>query len=286
MEHYEQQFLECLALRGVSKRTKQSYVKKIRPLARYFNRSPETLSLEDLRKYFLYLINVKEYGYATLKSNLYSIRFFYVHILNFKKEDFNFFRLKREQKLPVVLTRDEVQKILSQISILDYKICLSLIYACGLRIRETITIKPADIDGERRMLHIRNGKGNRERTVPIPDKMYLMLREYWKTHRNRELLFPIRRTKDRRTINRSISARTLQDVMCLAVKKSGVVKKATCHTFRHSYATHLLEAGVNIRVIQRYLGHTHLTSTVIYLHLTNKTEEKSVELINELMSDL
>ena len=289
MQQYELKFLECLDLRGVSDRTKSDYFRRIKPLEKYYSKDPTTLSIQQIREYFLYLIRVKKLSPATLKSTFFSIRFFYIHTVGLKKEDFNFYKPKIEFKLPVVLNRQEVKKIISRVRIYDYRILLTLAYQCGLRVSEVVNIKIADIDGELKTITIRNSKGNKDRTVPLPEKMYLQLREYWKTHQNQNILFPKKRSNsinfDRKTTEDHISTRTAQKVMNLTRTEAGILKKATFHTLRHSYATHLLEAGVNFKIIQHILGHNSLRSTMIYLHLTNVSQQKSVEIINGLMKD-
>ena len=289
MQQYELKFLECLELRGVSERTKFDYFRRIKPLEKYFSQDPTTLSIQQIREYFLYLIRVKKLGAATLKSIYFSIRFFYIHVTGFKKEDFNFFKPKIEFKLPVVLNRKEVKKIISNVRIYDYRILLTFAYQCGLRVSEAVKIKIADIDGELKIVTVRNSKGNKDRAVPLPEKLYFQLREYWKIHRNTSLLFPKMKSRskefDRKNTAEYISIRTAQQVMNLTVKDAGILKKATFHTLRHSYATHLLEAGVNIKIIQQLLGHTSLRSVIVYLHLTNTSKQRSVEIINDLMED-
>lgn len=287
MQPYEQKYLECLELRGVSERTRTDYFRRIKPLERHFSQDPTTLSIQQIREYFLYLIRVKKLGAATLKSIYFSIRFFYVHAVGFKKEDFNFFKPRIEFKLPVVLNKNEVRKIISFVNIYDYKMLLTLAYQCGLRVSEVVKIRIADIDGELKTITIRNSKGNRDRAVPLPENLYLQLKAYWKTHCNKLLLFPKRKSKlkefSREDTTDHISIRTAQKVMHMAIKEAGISKKATFHTLRHSYATHLLEAGVNIITIQQFLGHSNLRSTILYLHLTNASEKKSVEILNKLM---
>jgi site-specific recombinase XerD len=195
-------------------------------------------------------------------------------------------KVKRPERLPVILTKREVRKILSMVRVVDYKVCFELMYSCGLRIGEAVKIAPADIDGERKILHVKNGKGRKDRAVPIPDNIYEKLRQYWLIHKNRDLLFPTRGSSDRESCEISIKRRVLQVAFKKALQESGVIRKATPHTLRHSYATHLLEAGVNIRVIQKFLGHRSLRATIVYIHLTGTTELRSVNLLNDLMSDL
>ena len=286
MLQFEKELREEAQLRSLSEVTINTYKYRVKGLYLHYNREPCELSLHDIREYFLYLIHVKKIGGESLRNRYYSIRFYFVYCQGFSKDDFNFMKVKRPEKLPIILTKKEVRKILSNVKIPDYRICLELMYACGLRIGEAIKITPADIDGERKILHVRNGKGNKDRAVPIPDNIYEKLRKYWLTHRNRILVFPAKFSSDRVSTNISIKSRVLQVAFKKALGESRVIRKATPHTLRHSYATHLLEAGVNIRVIQKYLGHRSLRATIVYIHLTNTTESRCVELLNKLMSDL
>ncbi|MEA3272565.1 MAG: tyrosine-type recombinase/integrase [Patescibacteria group bacterium] len=287
MEQYEKLFLECLDLRSVSQRTKYDYFRRLKPLANYYSQDPSTLSIQQVKDYFLYLIRVKKLSPKSLKLAYYSIRFFYIHAVGIDSRDFSFYKPKIEYKLPVILTRSEVKQILSQIKTEDYKMILNVTYQCGLRISETVGIRIADID--RKTLTIRNAKGNKDRAVPLPDRLYQQLKCYWKTHYNRTLLFPKLRSRehsfDRKTTKQHIPIRTVQIAMKKAVQSAKIVKKATCHTLRHSYATHLLEAGVNILNIQHFLGHSSLRSTMIYLHLTTASRERAISIINGIMSD-
>ena len=286
MHQFEQEYRDEAQLRSHSEVTINTYLIRIKGLYDYYEREPAELTITDIRKYFLYLINVKKIGIEALRNSYYGVRFYYVHCLGVSKEDFKFMKVKRPSRLPVILTKAEVRRLLSLVKVYDYRICLGLMYACGLRIGEVIKIAPADIDGERKMLHIKNGKGKKDRAVPLPDNIYEKLRQYWLTHKNRDLLFPTRSSSNRESCEISIKRRVLQVAFKKALQESGVIRKATPHTLRHSYATHLLEAGVNIRVIQKYLGHRSLRATIVYIHLTNTTEVRCVELLNKLMSDL
>jgi len=287
MEQYEKQFLECLDLRSVSQRTKHDYFRRLKPLAHYYSQDPSTLSIQQIKDYFLYLIRVKKLSAKSLKSAYYSIRFFYLHVVGIDSREFSFYKPKIEHKLPVTLNRSEVMRILLQVKVEDYKMILNVAYQCGLRITEAVSIQIADID--QKTLIIRNSKGNKDRVVPLPALLYQQLRCYWKSHGNRILLFPKRlsreRSFDRRTTTQHIPIRTVQIAMKRAVEAAKVVKKATCHTLRHSYATHLLEAGVNILNIQHFLGHSSLRSTMIYLHLTTVSRERAISILNDIMNN-
>jgi integrase/recombinase XerD len=286
MYQFEEELRAEAQLRSHSQVTINTYISRVKGLYNYYQREPSELSIADIRKYFLYLINVKKIGIEALRNSYYGVRFYYVHCLGVSKEDFKFMKVKRASRLPVILTKAEVRRLLSLIKVNDYRICLELIYACGLRIGEAVKISPADIDGERLILHVKNGKGRKDRAIPLPLNIYNKLKLYWKTHRNSKIMFPGLRESSRSTTERSFTRSVLQIAFKKALQESGIVREATPHTLRHSYATHLLEAGVNIRVIQKFLGHRSLRATIVYIHLTSTTEKRSVELLNDLMSDL
>jgi site-specific recombinase XerD len=290
MLEFEKKLEEEAQLRALSKRSHKTYYYRLKRLYDYYQKPLSQISLKELRDYFLYLINVKKLGRESLRNTRFSIRFYYVNCLGMPGHLFNFVRIKCKRKIPDIITRDEVRKIISHVKIYDYKICLELIYACGFRIGEVINLKIKDIDGERKMITVRDGKGSKDRTVPLPDNMLFKLREYWQTHLNKELLFPKRSSKrnkiDRTITSETISRRTIQSAMKSAVLESGINKKATPHTLRHCFATHLLEAGANIKAISKYLGHKSLRPTMIYLHLTNDSEEHSYKILNKIMGDL
>ncbi len=165
-----------------------------------------------------------------------------------------------------------------------YRVCLTVIYACGLRLQEGIRLQTKAIDGERGILHVYQGKGGKDRCVPMPESCLEMLRGHWRSHRNPVWLFPARHRPSE--AEEPMHESSVQRAMKAGVKESGVGKAATVHTLRHSYATHLLEAGVNLRLIQSYLGHASPTTTAIYTHLTAITEVRSLETINTLVAGI
>ncbi len=290
MFEFEKKLKEEAQLRALSEVTYKTYYYRLRRLYHYYQKPLSQLSIQELRQYFLYLINVKKSGREAIRNTRYAIRFYYVNCIGKMEYTLDFVKIKTHSKVPDVISGKEVRKIIKCVRIPDYKMCLELIYACGLRIGEVVKIRISDIDGERKILTIRNGKGSKDRAVPLPENILLKLREYWKTHRNRELLFPKRKSRDasfnRATTRETIDRRTIQTAMKSALQSSGLNKKATPHTLRHCYATHLLEAGANIKAISKFLGHKSLRPTMIYLHLTNNAEEHSYNILNEIMSDL
>ena len=197
-------------------------------------------------------------------------------------------RANPQFKLPVVLSAAEVRRVLAAVAAPDHRVCLILIYSCGLRLGEGLRLQVRDIDAERRLLHIRAGKGNQDRYVPLPRRTLLLLREQWKTHRHPTLLFPAKGHSGQgaRTATEPMCRSTLQRAFRLALQASGVKKAAHVHTLRHSYATHLLEQGENLRQIQVNLGHKSPTATVIYTHLTSLCQTQHQQRLDNFMGNL
>jgi integrase/recombinase XerD len=288
MSELRKRMIECMQLRGLSERTQESYVRAVRQLAEHYHKSPDLISEEELRQYFLYLKNVKHYARNTTTIAICGIKFFFEHTLEKEWTIFNLVRPAPEKKLPVILSVAEVRQILSHVRLPRYKVCLTTIYCCGLRLQEGTNLCVADIDSARMMLHVRHGKGAKDRYVPLPERTLLLLRQYWKQHRNPLLLFPAE-GRDHIDLARSsepMSKSSVQAAFRAALKESGNNKRASVHTLRHSWATHLLEAGVNLRLIQEWLGHSSPATTSVYTHLTAKAEALGTKAIDQLMSDL
>lgn len=276
-----QKMIEDMQLRGLSPRTEEAYVRAVRQLAEYCRKSPDQISQEELREYFLYLKNTRRVSRSTQTIALCGIKFFYEHTLERSWHTLDLIRPKKEKKLPVVLSVEEVGHVLQRVQRYHYRVCLITIYACGLRLLEGVRLQVRDIDSQRNMLHIHHAKGNKDRYVPLPEACLNILRHYWRIHRNPIWLFPSRR-ENRKPMHES----GLQKAFRAAVCECGIHKKATVHTLRHSYATHLLEAGLNLRIIQSYLGHASPATTAIYTHLTSVTEAQSLDTIDELVTKL
>jgi integrase len=182
----------------------------------------------------------------------------------------------------VVLSRDEVRRILAEVRVALYRSCLTTIYSCGLRLLEGAHLRVSDIDSGRMMLHIHNGKGKKDRYVPLPVRTLELLRQQWRTHRSPEWMFPSPRFGN----TRPLTGCAVQSAFRADLKATGIAKPAHVHTLRHSYGTHLLEAGVNLRIIQENLGHRSARSTQLYTHLTREIRDSLTEPLNQLMQDL
>ena len=281
-----ERMIEDMQLHGFSARTQEAYVGAVRQLFGHFNCTPAQLTEEQLREYFLYLANEKRVSRATTTIALCGIKFFYERTMKREWTTLGLIRPPREKKLPVVLSREEVRRILEQVHTPVYRTCLKTIYSCGLRLLEGAHLQVPDIDSGRMLLHI-HGKGGKDRYVPLPERTQELIRELWKTHRSKSWVFPAttRGLKPGADIH-PLSDSSLQKAFKRALKRANIAKRAHIHSLRHSYATHLLEMGVNLRIIQENLGHGSARTTQIYTHLTQEARDAVIHPLNELMKDL
>jgi integrase/recombinase XerD len=288
MTALRQRMLEDMQLRDLAPKTQEAYVGAVAQLAKYFGKSPELLTEEELRQYFLYLSNAKRASRSTIVVALCGIKFLYSYTLRREWPLLELARSAQEKKLPTVLSSEEVQQILGCLQHPTYRACLTTIYACGLRLNEGVHLQVQDMDSARMMIHVRQAKGLKDRYVPLPLAVLDILRRYWASHRHPQWLFPgaLPAGQPRHTATRPICESGVQRAFRAALITSGIQKPASVHTLRHSYATHLLEAGVNLRLIQAWLGHSSPKTTAIYTHLTRRAEERALDSINQVMRDL
>lgn len=281
-------FEEDLKLAGLSERTQEAYIREVRKLSEHYWRKPDTITEEEVRQYFLFMKNVKKYARGTMTIALCGIKFFFEKTVGMDWKVMGLVRPPREKTLPVVLSRDEVRRILDLVEPDWNKTCLKTIYGCGLRLREGTHLRVSDIDGKRGFIHIHHSKGAKDRYVPLPDVTLEMLRKFWKTHRNPVWLFPApgRGHMDMPVSEHPLSDSGLQGAFRRALKRSGIRKHASIHTLRHCYATHLLEAGVNLRQIQENLGHNSPKTTAFYTHLTQSGKQDTFAKLNDMMADI
>jgi len=278
--------IEDMQLRGLADKSQDAYLRAVRQLAEYYGKSPDQVDDEELRQYLLYLKNDKKAARSTCLVVINGLKFFYRYTLQRAWPNSAFVRLPKEQKLPVVLSQAEVGCVLGQVRRWHYRVCLGTIYACGLRLKEGVRLQVKQIDSPRMVLHIHNSKGHKDRCVPLPERTLQRLRAYWLTHRHPVWLFPGRNSFSLHTASKPMDVSGVQRAFRAALGDSGLQKQATVHTLRHSYATHLLEAGISLRLIQAYLGHNSPKTTTRYTHLTPQTQLAAIEVINQLSADL
>lgn len=279
MTELRRRMKEDLQLAGYSPRTQKSYIDTVRVLANYYHRSPDLLTQDEIRQFFLHMINERKSSGSSITVYLCGIKFFYETTLKRTWQVFDLIKPGRSKKLPVVLTPEEVRTILHKVDHPVYRMALTLIYACGLRISEAIRLTVGDIDGQRQLLRVVNGKGGKDRYVHLADHPLELLRDYCRRQRIRTgFLFPCK--------NRHVAADVLERAFKAALRESGVTKAATPHTLRHSFATHLLEKGEDIRVIKDLLGHSSIKTTVIYTHVTATITNRLQVNLNGIMTGL
>lgn len=281
-----QKMRRTLQLCGKSEGTVQAYTRAVRQLSEHIRKDPESITEEELTEYFLHRRNVSRWAPKSLNLCFCAARFYYRTVLGREWKLLSIVHSPKERKLPVILCREEVDRLLSCVSTFHNHTFFSTVYACGLRLQEALSLQVADIDARRMMVHVHRGKGAKDRNVPLPGETLLLLRKYWTTHRNPSLVFPaLGRGHNQGSISTEpMNRSSVQGALTRAAKKAGIHKKISVHTLRHCYATHLLEQGVNIRVIQRYMGHSSLETTMKYLHLTQKGSEDAYRIIDSFMS--
>jgi site-specific recombinase XerD len=287
-EWYER-MIQALQLNGKGERTQEAYARAVRMLVEFYHKAPDEITAEELQAYFLHRRNVSRWSPATLRICYAGVRFFFEKVLQRDWPIFTILRAERERKLPAVLSVEEVRRTLGCVTTFHNQAFLTTVYSCGLRLQEGLHLEVSDIDSARRMVHVHRGKGAKDRYVPLPGATLTLLRKYWRTHRHPRLLFPAvgRGHQAAPGATTPMATSSVQGAFRQALRVAGIHKRqVSLHTLRHSYATHLLEAGVNLRAIQRYLGHTELETTMVYLHLTQKGQEDAYHLIDTVMGGL
>ena len=266
---------EDLRIRNYSPRTVECYVSLMARFAREFAKPPGQLGPEEIRAFQVRLIE-KKVSWTQFNQAVCALRFFYRVTLprDFAVEHIPFAKTKK--KLPTVLSVDEVRRLLGAPMCAKHRAVLSLIYATGARLNEATHLRVSDIDGARMLVHIRRGKGGKPRMVPMSAALRELLRDYWRAEHPQDLLFPGAQQ------DRPLHESSVQHACASARLRARIDKPASVHTLRHSYATHLLELGVDLRTIQKLLGHTSLSTTAIYVHVTGRlldATKKAIDLL-------
>ena len=275
--------IEDMQLRNLAARTISTYVASVACFAKHFGRSPEKLGAEEIRTWQLYLIGMKV-SWSLFNQRVCALRFLYRITLKGAVPVEMLPHAKTPKRLPVVLSPEEVLRLLTAVDHPRFRMALTTAYATGLRIEEVLRLAPSDIDSSRMVVHVRQGKGNKQRQVPLSPVLLEQLRTYWRTYRlefaNQQYLFPGYGKK-----GIGIHATTLQNACRQAGKDAQVAKRVTPHVLRHSFATHLLEAGTDLRTVQMILGHNNIATTAIYTHVQRKlvpTTKSPFDLIGQI----
>ncbi|HUE69799.1 MAG TPA: site-specific tyrosine recombinase/integron integrase, partial [Pirellulaceae bacterium] len=262
MTPLRKRMIEALELRGLSPKTVRVYIDCVARFANHFHKSPEQLGAEDVRTYLLYLVHERKVAWGTYKQALAALRFLYRWVLSQGDVVQDIRAPRPERRLPVVLSFEEVHRFFAAIHSFKHRTILMTAYAAGLRISEAVRLRVQDIDSQRMVIRVVQGKRNKDRYTLLSPLLLDMLRRYWWAARPKDYLFPGPRGR------RHVTASTLQRACREAQQEAGLVKEVTPHTFRHSFATHLLEAGTDLRVIQELLGHASPRTTAIYTHVS------------------
>jgi integrase/recombinase XerD len=280
-----QRMLQDLQLAGLRERTQEAYLRAVRQLADHFHTPPDRLSEPQVRDYFLHLKNDRKFASGSLGIAFSGIKFFYSHTTPRDWPTLQRLRVRKDKTLPDVLSVDEVRRLIDAVRTDHNRAYFWTVYSLGLRLEEGLHLQVGDIDSARMMVHVHRGKGAKDRYVPLPSRTLKVLRQYWATHRHPEWLFPApgRDGQQTATADGPMARSSVQKAMTRVVQGLKIHKAISVHSLRHSYATHLLEAGVNIRLIQQYLGHSSLQTTMVYLHLTAASQEQAFARIEALM---
>ena len=277
--------VNALIRQGKAKTTVDVYSRAVRRITEFFDQCPDRLTQAQLKDYFSAL--VKSHSWSTVKVDRNGLQFFYKHILNKKWQWVDIVKPPQTKVLPDILSLKEVERVINGTRELRYQTFLLTAYSMGLRLGEALSLRVGDIDGERMKVHIRQGKGKKDRFVTLPQVALTALRHYWATHRHPSLLFPAGRTSQLRHAATVVMDRGgLQKSFKVIVKSCGISKPVTLHSLRHCYGAHLVETGLNLRAIQQEMGHECPKTTALYTQLSDVANQNTLKIINRMVNRL
>jgi len=284
---WQKTFIDAMQLQSFAPKTQYAYFKAVLKMANFYDKPPYKITEDEICQYFLHRKNVDQWSETTCRIALCGIKFYYEKASNRKWTKAKLIKPNRHTSLPVVLSVQEVRRVLKTIHPFRHYAVLATIYSCGLRLSEAVNLKVTDVQAQRGFLHV-TGKGSKDRYVPLPQRTLEILRLNWVRHHNPVWLFPAptRSGLEEKIATEPLPITSFQKVLKEAIYKAKVNPKARPHTFRHSYATHLLEQGVDLRVIQQLLGHASVATTMIYTKLTETALKPATDIINKLMKDI
>ncbi len=267
MTALRKKMIAAMRQRRYSVRTHDSYLYAVKSLANHYGKSPDKLSVEEIQRYFDYLVQVRELSAASCRLQLNALRFFYVKVLGWPEFTIKLVVPKKAELIPELLTRTEVRKIVAQCENDKHRMMLLTCYGCGLRVGELVATKVRYIDGERHLLRVDQGKGRKDRLVSVSDGLLGDLRVYWKRYRPQPWMFTGQQ------MDRPISIQSIQRVFSRCKAKAKIEKVGGIHGLRHAYATHQLEAGMPLNELKHQLGHKDIRTTLRYVHWVPNYQE-------------
>lgn len=270
-----------LRTRNYSPRTEETYIAAVAHFARHFGRSPDQLGAAQVTEYQIWLREHKHIGASLFNQIVCALRFFYGEVLSRPDVVERIPYARRERRLPVVLSPEETARFLASIDVPQYRVLLTTIYSAGLRLGEALALRARDIDSSRMLIHIHQGKGKKDRYVPLSPMVLELLREHWRREHLKDLIFPAPRDG-----SRTLCPTTIQKYVRRVSKRAGLSKKITPRTLRHSYATHLIENGTSARVVQVLLGHSNVHTTETYMHVSPQTIGKALSPLDQIVAGL
>ena len=276
MTPLRQRMIEDMQLRNLAPATQRNYIHYVADFAKYFGKSPEVLDLEAVRQYQLHLINEKKLSPESVNQYISAVKFLYLHTLEMPWTNEYFPRVRRPSKLPVILSGEELMQFFDHVPSLKYRAALMTCYGAGLRVSEVVALKISDIDCQRKLIRVEQGKGKKDRYAMLSPWVLEVLRRYWYATRPKHWLFPSWRPE------RHLCAGSLQTACREAAIRSGLRKRVTPHLLRHSFATHLLESGTGIRIIQVLLGHSRIDTTAHYAAVSPQVVAATVSPLDAL----
>jgi integrase/recombinase XerD len=268
-----------MQVRNYSPRTINTYVSLLAGLGKYYNSSPDELSTQQFKDYLAFRVQTQKASVSTVNQLIGAWKLFQTDVLNREWESFMVKRPRKEKKLPVVLSRSEALSLINALSNLKHKTLLTVAYATGMRRCELLSLEPNHIDAERKVIKVMSGKGHKQRLVPISERLIMMLRAYYKVYRPTTYLFEGQKP------GQKYSESSFANIVRRAAADSGIKKKVSPHVLRHSYASHMLEKGIDLKKLQLILGHNAMKTTSVYLHVTNMDNLELPDLTNNDQKD-
>jgi len=263
MTELRRKMLQALTVRGMAPRTQESYVSAVYRLAKHYRRSPDGLTADEVQSYLAHMIEVEKLSWSTCSVAANAFRFFYHVALGLDEIDFVVPQSRQPQRLPEILSLEEVSRLFAAVASPKHRLVFETIYACGLRVSEAIQLKVRDVDRDRMTVRIEQGKGRKDRYVPLSKRLLRRLDQYWATATPRHWVF------EGSTPDRCLHITAVQKAYTLAKLRAGIQKHGGVHALRHAYATHMIESGVDVLTVQRLLGHRSVSTTMRYFHLSH-----------------